>query len=388
MTTGVEGSILKKHMPTLDGLRGSACIWVVFAHFDRAHLPMLIDLKTAHLTVVLFFILSGFLMGYLYLDKPFTARNAADYMTARIARVVPLFWLVMIGCYVMSVLAGPGFVHFIDFKEFMRLMTFTGSAYSFWSVAPEMQFYVIFLGLWWVWTRTSETRTIAIVATIAAAITLMWIGPVFPGTFVFSKMHLFLIGIVLSRLALQLPDSEALGRSAIIQTLQTAAFGFLMLLAISPAFSTAAFSFIEPHYQPEFAETWIPVYADMRWSLLMGAFLLLFTIDTPLCRMLLGNRFFVLAGQYSFSIYLLHTLVLADVQKLLIGTGMSAPFVMIIGLVAIAGVSAASYQIIERGGQRLVRRHLTPVGHRIADMADTVWARISNRGTGDLKPSA
>jgi peptidoglycan/LPS O-acetylase OafA/YrhL len=46
---------------------------------------------------VLFFVLSGFLIGKLDLERPFKAAEVWTYLVARFARIYPLFAFVVIG---------------------------------------------------------------------------------------------------------------------------------------------------------------------------------------------------------------------------------------------------------------------------------------------------
>jgi peptidoglycan/LPS O-acetylase OafA/YrhL len=45
---------------------------------------------------MIFFVLSGYLMGFLYLDRPFNSAEVWSYAVHRGARVLPLFYTVVI----------------------------------------------------------------------------------------------------------------------------------------------------------------------------------------------------------------------------------------------------------------------------------------------------
>ena len=58
---------------------------------------------------MLFFVLSGFLMGSLYLNRSFNRRNIWHFVVRRFARVIPLYYAVL-----TAVLALAGLSHWAD----------------------------------------------------------------------------------------------------------------------------------------------------------------------------------------------------------------------------------------------------------------------------------
>ena len=77
----------------LDGLRGLAALIVVVSHYSNETLLWggVLGKGGGQTGVMLFFLLSGFLMAHLHLGEAFTARNVGRYALRRIARVYPLF---------------------------------------------------------------------------------------------------------------------------------------------------------------------------------------------------------------------------------------------------------------------------------------------------------
>merc|ERR1712224_1197039 len=110
---------------------------------------------SGHYGVMLFFMLSGFLMGFLYLDKPFDLCNVCAYARARIGRIVPLYTTMLIlGYCVEAVLFGLAEERWMEL--ILRLTYIDSSArlgrctYHFWTIPVEVQFYIIFVGIWWI----------------------------------------------------------------------------------------------------------------------------------------------------------------------------------------------------------------------------------------------
>ena len=77
---------------TTDGVRGVAASTVVISHSANAGLvPSFLGKGFGQTGVVLFFLLSGYLMSKLYLDQPCSFSILKNYLLRRIARILPLY---------------------------------------------------------------------------------------------------------------------------------------------------------------------------------------------------------------------------------------------------------------------------------------------------------
>lgn len=143
---GVDGAHFSKaeDMPHLTGLRGLASLTVMVCH-SRANFPNPLNTLGGQ-PVYLFFLLSGFLMGRLYFNKPFTLVSVSKYVAARVGRIFPLYYFVLIPtCMMMSYLKQP-----VSTLEALKCgATFSWAPMQMWSVPVEVQFYGIFIPLWW-----------------------------------------------------------------------------------------------------------------------------------------------------------------------------------------------------------------------------------------------
>lgn len=85
---------LQKHIPSLDGLRGLAALAVMISHYSEAE-KVALNFFTANgtLGVLVFFALSGFIMGHIY-DEIFagvtSVRTYIWFLSLRIAKLYPL----------------------------------------------------------------------------------------------------------------------------------------------------------------------------------------------------------------------------------------------------------------------------------------------------------
>ena len=85
----------------LNTLRGLAALIVLVGHYsNKARLwDALLGTRAPQLGVMLFFLLSAFLMTVLYLDREPTKQAMRGYAMARIARVLPRFAVRALGNY-------------------------------------------------------------------------------------------------------------------------------------------------------------------------------------------------------------------------------------------------------------------------------------------------
>ena len=134
----------------LNSLRGLAALIVFVTHFsDITHwLEGLFGGSTGQYGVMLFFILSGFLLAYLYAYRPFKKAHIHAYLVARAARVLPLYIAVVMLSYLLSVNNLSGLYAINTVPELLSHLLFMRGASVLWSIPPEIHFYIIFIGLW------------------------------------------------------------------------------------------------------------------------------------------------------------------------------------------------------------------------------------------------
>src|SRR5438874_7436960 len=97
----------QKLIQGLTGLRGVAACWVVLFHLYSEHGA---PLEGGYLGVDIFFILSGFVLSYVYAQE-FQSKSSGAYvafLTARVARIFPLH-LAMLAVLGLIVVWLPGF---------------------------------------------------------------------------------------------------------------------------------------------------------------------------------------------------------------------------------------------------------------------------------------
>lgn len=171
MTSNVDPQ--RPYFPNLDVLRFLAAFFVLFGHctvggFNYLNLPYPLNnlisiICTGKHWVSLFFVLSGFLLGYLALmDKINGNFNIRKFLVRRALRIWPLYFLfVFIGFYIIPFIAKlllgkvytytslPYFVLFLgniakqkvyELNDFSYIPVGTG---VLWSISIEEQFYIV-----------------------------------------------------------------------------------------------------------------------------------------------------------------------------------------------------------------------------------------------------
>ncbi|TGS10326.1 acyltransferase [Mesorhizobium sp. M2E.F.Ca.ET.209.01.1.1] len=358
----------------LDGLRATAALWVLVGHcllLTGWHLPVLGD---PALGVDLFIMLSGFLMVFHYQlrqDKEPWQRPETwlKFWTRRYFRIAPLFYVMLffalalgpylyesrmvIDAFLQRVPQAPE--RFLDSgpKNIVAHLTFLfglspNLAYRTplpdWSLGLEMQFYAVFPALMLLARRFGWLRSAMVVAALGAlvVVVLKSMSVHFPmPSFLPLKIQVFLCGMLLA---------GVLGQSQPRP-----------LLHLALAMALAAIPFGDGYGVSKFL---------IREALVLGFFALV------LYRMLpgaagaaarkvavpLGGGIFHVLGEHSYSIYLIHLLILQPVAAFVItryGDGLGAPLrfaiVLAIVLPVVCLLSFVTYRLIEMPGQQLGR---------------------------------
>lgn len=138
----------------LNSLRGLAALIVLVSHYSNESglWGGALGSGAGQFGVMLFFLLSSFLVAYLYLEKPPTPCAIKSYAIARIARVIPLFIAVVIACFTAQ-LSGPSIFSDIAFNinstnSLLSHLFFLYGENVLWTIPPEIQFYILFLCAW------------------------------------------------------------------------------------------------------------------------------------------------------------------------------------------------------------------------------------------------
>ncbi|ANM07168.1 acyltransferase 3 family protein (plasmid) [Rhizobium phaseoli] len=284
------------YIPSLDGLRGLAALLVV-----QAHIGLIFPGTAQHLmtmgseAVGLFFALSGFLMAHLYGSRPVTRENVLDFLVSRFARIYPVYLVAVLVVALLSSMQDLDFVQPITGgTDFVRHVLLLGSSGVFWSIPPEIQFYLLFPILWLCLARPN--RYGGLIAGFAAVVVVDGLLDLpGPGILLVSKLPYFLFGALAGALH---AFSDRWRPSALT--------GILTLLLLAVFF---VYRHVLPNFSPEF---W-----GLQSAAAAAVIVALVARQPPIAAHVLAAapvRFF---GTISFSLYLFHVPIMFLVHRTL-----------------------------------------------------------------------
>tara|TARA_R110001583_G_scaffold170138_2_gene323487 strand:- start:566 stop:1570 length:1005 start_codon:yes stop_codon:yes gene_type:complete len=133
----------------LTGLRAVAALIVFISHSaNEGVINPIFGQGFGKIGVMIFFILSGFLMGCLYLNREPGFFDIKYYIVARIARVVPLYFLLLLLSYFIYNFIYTEFYYSISYLELLVSLFMIQAPSVFWTIPVEFQFYVVFILFW------------------------------------------------------------------------------------------------------------------------------------------------------------------------------------------------------------------------------------------------
>jgi len=282
----------------LDGVRGMAALMVFVSHLGVVgYFPAIRGY--GQLGVVLFFVLSGFLMGLLYMNHVLAIREWGQYALRRIFRVYPMYVVTVVGSLLLF--EGLGFGLPVKSESLVDHLTLRFATHHLWTIPVEIKFYACFpfVALPVALIGSSRIR-IALIAGLIAL--LMAFAPRDDVFAVWGYLDFFLAGVLAAQLHLDARAAEARGversaRAAVWSAAVVAGFACLALLI--PAASERA---LGVRFQP-FSDSWAtapPCFLIVLAATRCGGWVSGLLTSRP-------ARFL---GSVSYSLYLTHAHVL------------------------------------------------------------------------------
>ena len=325
----------------LNTLRALAALIVLVAHFSdvTGWLDGRLGGRAGQYGVMLFFLLSGFLMAYLYLDKECNKENLKSYMLARIGRVLPLYFLVVVGAYLLYSAGFQGLYEIADYKKLIAHLVFSYGESVLWTIAPEIQFYFIFMALWFLAAWRAGYIYLLIVGFLIFlffANFLLVYGEVqgIPYNFfhLFRSLPYFFVGVILGMhyRCFKVPD-------------YLRSHWFVVVLLLIPL--------MYPYFTPVTSDAKMKMWLSYEVLLVMGAIFFCIVYLVPDNNILLSNKIGDFLGKISYSLYLLHMPIILQLNKL----GISVELKLLLFLLLSVLVAYLSYRYLERPLANLVR---------------------------------
>ncbi|OIQ32221.1 MAG: hypothetical protein BM562_04910 [Alphaproteobacteria bacterium MedPE-SWcel] len=337
----------RDHLPILDGLRGLAALVVVISHCANAQLlPAILGQGFGQMGVGLFYGLSGLLMGRLYLARAFNRTEITDYAWRRGARVLPLYYAAL----AVGVILLFGFdlspYHLQDIQDVLWAAGLLQGTGVLWSIPAEIQFYVVFLGLWWAAQRRlllwAIVGLLLLQGLVATAIYSLH-GMKYTYSLAFW-MHLFLAGTLLGQISTR-PWFDAVQDRLRRRKEPLLVLGTVVLLLAGVLAPPGVRNAIGVPNTYPFAD---PLSVGYPLALLVAGLFgagVMHVFAAPIWRWL---------GKVSFSVYLVHMPVLLAVVTIP-GTAALAPALQVVLVFAITfAISACTQSWIEVKAQRAI----------------------------------
>jgi peptidoglycan/LPS O-acetylase OafA/YrhL len=349
--------ISSQYRPALDGLRGLAACIVIVSHVSNA-LNLwggLLGGGGGQVGVMLFFVLSGYLMGFLYLHRPFNTAEVWNYAVHRGARILPLFYAAVIFTLALDLIGRligiPLQLYTIDSLPLM--LTLVKGSSVFWTIPIEIQFYAIFAVAWGAYALF---RKVALAAMLVLGVFVLTATPAPPFTVIYYTPY-FLCGVIVSQI---LPLVHS--RLSTPPWSVALASGFPLFLLMYPRITMTLFG-------TEFGLWTNPA------CLALAASCLIATLCSPTVGAILSSRPMVHLGKVSFALYLLHKPTLLLLQRTTSLEHWPVLFLVVTLLITIA-VSSVVHRLFESPmrlaiNERFSKTRLRLFPERVTQVAET-----------------
>lgn len=349
----------KIYFPNLNGLRAIAALCVVIHHIEMMKSMYNIDnqwenspfiIIIGHLGVVLFFVLSGFLITYLLLTEEKITQNIdlKAFYVRRILRIWPLYFLIILSA--LFLLPNFSFFNFPDFnksffaenfslKVFLYCTFFANFVLSYfgglpyaaqtWSVATEEQFYLI----WALLLKYLKINRIVLMLSVIAfylgikailKLPLSVDTSAFLGFWNLFNIDCMAIGGLFAVLSFQNNPTLRLFQNTIF---------FYFILIISCLLIIFGYQF--------------PFFHDKCYAFLFGIIILNFAQNKTLF-FSLENRLLNYLGKISYGLYMFHFLAIMLIIQLHLRTQFCPIYLITpLSILLTIGISAISFRYFE-----------------------------------------
>lgn len=349
----------------LDALRGLAALSIVAFHTAfvpalaiPAWLSVVINYRLGH-GVALFFVLSAFSLYFADSARVKDGRSIAGFYVRRLARIVPLFYVMMV---VVMQMRREGFGETPSLAEVAANLTFVfnlvpayaGSiVWAGWSIGVEMVFYLL-LPLAFLWVKTLRAALILLggsaCVTIWAERAMPRLDPLHPDYSLIcfcNNQVFFAVGIALYMLYLRLRERPEAQRLRLSRVLFIA--GCVLLWG--------AFAINDRLNPWRAVRTW-------DWYLSAIGFGLITLSQALHAFRFVTNRFTVRAGQVSYGVYLLHMpviLLIVNAYRIVYAHAgghhaLAYGVCLLITLALVLPLALLAHHLIERPAMRLGKR--------------------------------
>lgn len=308
-TVDYDSFLNEKVIPNLDGLRGISIFLVMFHHIPKLSTPFWFNLQVnGRLGVMLFFVISGFLITRLALNEKRKTGTFSlkDFYVRRSLRIFPLYYatlaFVCLLVYAFNVYPPTAREAFSERlpSYLFYYSNLTGpiqGPYSLlWSLAVEEQFYLFFALVFYL-LPTVWSAALFFMLTLLRLLMPLW-GPHF------GDDRLFLVALYYQEAILLGVSLAYLMESRSFYVWFSRCLGnYVSLLVVLALLIVCLIGFSSEK------DHWLDTTVNILFLLVVG----ITAIGTPL--FLLGGAVLSHIGKISYGIYLFHTIVFYGVKK-------------------------------------------------------------------------
>lgn len=316
-----------KFLPEIDGLRFIAVFSVVMYHLagtiDGKNPHIYIDnadqyewirryLGHGHYGVQLFFAISGFILALPFVKHYLTGAQKPvlkQYFLRRVTRLEPPYFLVMIGLFIFIVYVQHKYPFGMLFRSLLASLTYTHNFFYgrdvipyvngvAWTLEIEVQFYIIapLIAAWIFSIKSVKSRRMLIWGVALFFILLQhFYKP--PFTSLYDQIQFFLIGFLLADYYIT-PGQSKIALPKVVSIFA----GLILLFGIF-------------YYQPAMNT---PGPVKLLWNVLFPVMifaLYYLTLFTDFWKRFFSNKILTTVGGMCYSIYLLHSPIMAMVAN-------------------------------------------------------------------------
>lgn len=346
----------------IEALRAVAALMVVFYHLvelPKFQIPESIGIIKTHFGfgVPLFYALSGFVLAFGYAEKLHDRPSVLHYLLRRLFRIAPLFYS-MLAAWMALMWFKYGKLESLSdvFLNAMFLFGLVpgkheGIVWAGWSIGIEMQFYLVFPVLVTLVAGAMSGSLAWLIAAFTSAAAYKALEAAGMGSYAYMNLITHLPFFIAGLLAYRLWERSDFRHSRLK--------GALLLLGAAVA--TVAMLRSPAIYLALFEVRWIDLHRN-AWALVFIAVIL------GVCywpQRLLVNRVTTFLGKISFSLYLLHPLLIFSLMELGVydsvfefaGPGWrGGTVVVLITLGLLVSASAVTFRVIELPGMAYGKR--------------------------------
>lgn len=339
--------VSNERLDRLDHLRFFACFQVLIFHFvsyqgfsrSEISIPFLAFLKEGHTGVAFFCTISGFILYWLYADRPIPY---TQFIKRRLLRIAPLFLFVVMLAFVLDGTWTTG--QLLAALTPFNTTGLMGVAAQGWSVLLEFQFYLLFPLLLLFTRRYGLSYLLFLIGLFLIVRGIAWFekGTVWKLSYasMYGRADQFLAGM-LTAAALKHPAAQ---RIASLSAWGIFAAGtVIIVLTCAVLYKKGGF------YATTNDPLWtvLPTLEAAGYSLIIAGYLLTST-RAPAGKI---AQFASYLGRISFSMYMTHLYVFPAIMMIGIkpvNWEQSLLMLICIGMPVLVLVSAATYRLIEQ----------------------------------------